>query len=89
MAQYATACQESEQEVLTCGQLIADVRARLARLLGGQPEEMALVGPASLALSYVAAGLPSEGGQRPRLCDDYPQCVSVDGAGGPGCEMQP
>lgn len=76
MAQYATACQESEQEVLTCGQLIADVRARLARLLGGQPEEMALVGPTSLALSYVAAGLPWRKGDNVLVYyDDYPSNV--------------
>jgi len=76
MAQYATACQESEQEVSTCGQLIADVRARLARLLGGQPEEMALVGPTSLALSYVAAGLPWRKGDNVLVYyDDYPSNV--------------
>lgn len=76
MAQYATACQESEQEVSTCGQLISDVRARLARLLGGQPEEMALVGPTSLALSYVAAGLPWRKGDNVLVYyDDYPSNV--------------
>ncbi len=76
MARYATACQESEQEVATCGQLIADVRSRLARLLGGQPEEMALVGPTSLALSYVAAGLPWRKGDNILVYyDDYPSNV--------------
>ncbi len=58
MSQYALACQTSEQEVETCGELIAGTRACAARLIGAQPEEIALVGPTSLALSYLAAGLP-------------------------------
>lgn len=58
MSQFALACQTSEQEVETCGELIAGTRAVAARLIGAQPEEVALVGPTSLALSYLAAGLP-------------------------------
>jgi cysteine desulfurase / selenocysteine lyase len=47
-----------------------------ARLLHAEPEEIALVGPTSLALSYVAAGLPWRKGDNVLIYfDDYPSNV--------------
>ena len=76
MSRYALACQESEQEIAESGALVADVRSRLARLLEAKPEEIALVGPTSLALSYIAAGLPWRKGDNIVVYyDDYPSNV--------------
>lgn len=76
MSQFALACQTSEQEVETCGELIAGTRACAARLIGAQPEEIALVGPTSLALSYLAAGLPWRKGDNILIYYDcYPSNV--------------
>jgi selenocysteine lyase/cysteine desulfurase len=47
-----------------------------ARLLQAKPEEIAFVGPTSLALSYVAAGLPWSKGDNILICfDDFPSNV--------------
>ena len=53
-----------------------DARQLGARLLNCQPEEIALVGPTSLALSFVAAGLPLRKGDNVLIYhDDYPSNV--------------
>src|ERR1035438_769112 len=53
-----------------------DARKLGARLLNCQPEEVALVGPTSLALSFVAAGLNSRKGDNILIYhDDYPSNV--------------
>ena len=53
-----------------------DARQLGARLLKCQPEEIALVGPTSLALSFVAAGLPFRKGDNVLIYhDDYPSNV--------------
>ena len=53
-----------------------DARALAAQLLHCQPEEIALVGPTSLALSYVAAGLSFRKGDNILIYhDDYPSNV--------------
>lgn len=76
MSRFALACQTSEQEVETCGELISGTRAAAARLIGAQPEEVALVGPTSLALSFLAAGLPWRRGDNILVYyDDYPSNV--------------
>lgn len=76
MVRHTLASQASEQEVAGCGALIADTRLRIARLIGAQPEEVALVGPTSLALSFVAAGLPWRRGDNVLVYyDDYPSNV--------------
>src|ERR1035438_2615980 len=55
---------------------IADARNAGAKLLNCQPEEVALVGPTSLALSFVAAGLNLRRGENILIYhDDYPSNV--------------
>jgi cysteine desulfurase / selenocysteine lyase len=47
-----------DQEEAVPRTLLHETREAAARLLGASPGEIALVGPTSLALSFVAAGLP-------------------------------
>jgi selenocysteine lyase/cysteine desulfurase len=55
---------------------LTDARVLGARLLQCQPEEIALVGPTSLALSFVAAGLKFRRGDNVLIYhDDYPSNV--------------
>lgn len=55
---------------------IADARAAGAQLLHCQPEEVSLVGPTSLGLSFVAAGLDFRRGDNILVYhDDYPSNV--------------
>jgi selenocysteine lyase/cysteine desulfurase len=55
---------------------ITDARKLAAQLLNCQPEEIALVGPTSLALSFVAAGLKLRRGDNVLIYhDDYPSNV--------------
>jgi cysteine desulfurase/selenocysteine lyase len=55
---------------------IADARKAGAQLLNCQPEEVALVGPTSLGLSFVAAGLRFRRGDNVLIYhDDYPSNV--------------
>jgi selenocysteine lyase/cysteine desulfurase len=64
-----------QEETLPAGQF-RRARELVARLLGAQPEEIALVGPTSLALSFVAAGLPWRKGDNVLVYfEDYPSNV--------------
>jgi selenocysteine lyase/cysteine desulfurase len=55
---------------------IADVRQVGAKLLNCQPDEVSLVGPTSLGLSFVAAGLKFRRGENILIYhDDYPSNV--------------
>ena len=55
---------------------IADARQAGAKLLNCQPDEVSLVGPTSLALSFVAAGLSFRKGDNILIYhDDYPSNV--------------
>jgi cysteine desulfurase / selenocysteine lyase len=55
---------------------IADARAAGAKLLNCSPDEVSLVGPTSLALSFVAAGLNFRKGDNVLIYhDDYPSNV--------------
>ncbi|MGA2030055.1 MAG: aminotransferase class V-fold PLP-dependent enzyme [Verrucomicrobiota bacterium] len=55
---------------------LADARKFAAQLLNCQPDEIALVGPTSLALSFVAAGLSLRKGDNILIYhDDYPSNV--------------
>jgi selenocysteine lyase/cysteine desulfurase len=56
VARYAQAATLDDQE-LVCPKLVEEGRQVAARLLHCQPGEVALVGPTSLALNYVAGGL--------------------------------
>jgi cysteine desulfurase / selenocysteine lyase len=65
-----------DQEEAASRGMAEETRALAARLLKAQPEEIALVGPTSLALSYIAAGLPLRRGDNILVYhDDYPSNV--------------
>jgi cysteine desulfurase / selenocysteine lyase len=64
-----------DQEEFMLGRLV-EARKLGARLLNCQPEEIALVGPTSLALSFVASGLQFRRGDNILIYhDDYPSNV--------------
>jgi selenocysteine lyase/cysteine desulfurase len=66
---------DDQEETLPAGQF-RRARELAARLLGAQAEEIALVGPTSLALSFVAAGLPWRKGDNVLVYfEDYPSNV--------------
>ncbi len=65
-----------DQEASLPAGYFADTRRLVAGVLQAQPEEIAFVGPTSLALSQVAAGLPWRRGQNVVIYhDDYPSNV--------------
>ncbi|HYV26351.1 MAG TPA: aminotransferase class V-fold PLP-dependent enzyme, partial [Candidatus Eisenbacteria bacterium] len=65
-----------DQEVAWSAGRILQTRQLAARLLNAQPEEIALVGPTSLALSLVANGLPLKKNDNILIYfDDYPANV--------------
>jgi len=73
---YASQCAGGDQEDVLPPEFTAQTRALAAGLLKAQPEEIALVGPTSLALSAVAAGLPWRKGDNVLIyLDDYPSNV--------------
>ena len=51
---YARQCTLGDQEALVPATKIHQTRQLAARLLGAQPAEIAIVGPTSLGLSFVA-----------------------------------
>ncbi|MBM3882921.1 MAG: aminotransferase class V-fold PLP-dependent enzyme [Verrucomicrobia bacterium] len=57
IAAFTRACAEADQEAVLSPGFFQELRQLGARLLGARPEEIALVGPTSLALSFVAQGL--------------------------------
>lgn len=54
---YAALCTQGDQETLLPAHQLSHSRGLAARLLNAKPEEIAFVGPTSLALSFIAAGL--------------------------------
>lgn len=76
IADYAVEATRDDQERPVLGSLVRETRDLAAGLIGAGPEEIALVGPTSLALSYVAAGLPWRRGDNViAYFDDYPSNV--------------
>ena len=76
IADYANEASTGDQERFVCPAILEQGRALAAGLLGCQPEEVALVGPTSLALSFVAAGLKFRRGDNILIYhDDYPSNV--------------
>src|ERR1700719_4736061 len=57
IADYARQATTSDQERVVCPAVLENGRKLAARLLNSQPEEVAFVGPPSLALSFIASGL--------------------------------
>ncbi len=73
---YATQTTLGDQETLGPALRMQETRALAARLLNALPEEIAFVGPTSLALSYVASGLPWRKNDNILIYqDDYPSNV--------------
>jgi selenocysteine lyase/cysteine desulfurase len=73
---YATKATQAEQEEAMPAAQIQKARGVAARLLNAQAEEIAFVGPTSLALSFVASGLPWRKGDNLLIYfDDYPSNV--------------
>src|ERR1051325_8477498 len=76
VARYASGCVVDDQEAAVPPTMIRDTRQSAAQLIGAQPEEIALVGPTSLGLSLVAAGLPLRKNDNVVIYfDDYPSNV--------------
>ncbi len=73
---YAGLCTQGDQETLLPAQQVHHSRALAARLLNARPDEIAFVGPTSLALSFIAAGLPWRKNDNVLIYfDDYPANV--------------
>jgi cysteine desulfurase / selenocysteine lyase len=73
---YAVKCTLGDQEETMPIAEIQRARASAARLLNAKPDEIAFVGPTSLALSFVASGLPWRKGDNLLIYfDDYPSNV--------------
>ncbi|MEO7297621.1 MAG: aminotransferase class V-fold PLP-dependent enzyme [Verrucomicrobiota bacterium] len=73
---YATQCTLGDQEALVPLTRIQKFRETAARLLKAQPDEIAFVGPTSLGLSFVAAGLSWKKNDNILIYfDDYPSNV--------------
>lgn len=76
MRDCATAATLGDQETMMPRQLIPETRQLAARLLKATPEEIALVGPTSLALSFIASGLKFRRNDNIIVYfDDYPSNV--------------
>ena len=73
---YATQCTLGDQEAVLPANTLHQARELAASFLGAQSEEIAFVGPTSLALSFVAEGLSTHPGDN-IVCyaDDYPSNV--------------
>lgn len=76
VADYACQCTQGDQEEMLAPEFERTTRAAAASLIDAQPEEVAFVGPTSLALSFVAGGLPWRKGDNILVYhDDYPSNV--------------
>ena len=76
IAQYAARGALNDQEKILPAHWIGQARDQAARLLHAQPDEIAFVGPTSLGLSMVAAGLPLRKHDNiVAYLDDYPSNV--------------
>src|SRR5437773_231377 len=76
MTQYAQLGTRGDQEEAFPASRIQQARQTAARLLHAHLDEIAFVGPTSLALSYVARGLPLRKGDNILIYqDDYPSNV--------------
>ena len=73
---YADTCMTDDQEEAMPARLISETRVLAARILNAKPEEIALVGPTSLALSFIAQGMRwVKGDNMIVYFDDYPSNV--------------
>jgi cysteine desulfurase/selenocysteine lyase len=76
MKSYADRCTVGDQEHAIPPEVLPQTRALAAQLIGAKPSEIALVGPTSLALSYIAGGLKLKKNKVVlAYLDDYPSNV--------------
>ena len=76
IAQYAATASMGDQEQFVYPAILAEGRRLAAQLLECEPEEVAFVGPTSLALSFFASGLKFRRGDNVLIYfDDYPSNV--------------
>jgi selenocysteine lyase/cysteine desulfurase len=76
VAHFALNCTEDDQERILSPAYLSETRALAARLIGANPDEIALVGPTSLGLSLIASGLRFRKGDNVLVyLDDYPSNV--------------
>ena len=76
VSKYALQATTGDQEQFVYPEILGKGRAVSARLLGCQPEEVAFVGPTSLALSFFASGLKFRRSDNILVYfDDYPSNV--------------
>ncbi len=76
VAHYAMQSTRGDQEQFVYPAILGEIRKVAAELLHCQPDEVALVGPTSLALSYAASGLKFRRGENVLIYfDDYPSNV--------------
>lgn len=76
ISDYAAGCTRADQEFVLPHGWLRETRQLTARFLGVTAEEVAFVGPTSLALSFVAEGLRFKRNQNVLIYhDDYPSNV--------------
>ena len=76
MNSYNNECLTSEQDTAMPSGLIPKTRSLAATMLGVTPEEISLVGPTSLALSFIAGSVRLKRGHHALIYfDDYPSNV--------------
>lgn len=76
ISNYAMQASVADQETCAYPEVLEKGRKLASRLLNAKPEEVAFVGPTSLALSYVAAGLHLRKNDNILIYfDDYPSNV--------------
>ena len=76
VAEYTAEACTGDQEKFVLPGILSEGRQLGARLLGCTPEEVALVGPTSLALSFIASGLKFRRGDNVLIYfEDYPSNV--------------
>src|SRR6266478_340318 len=76
VANYATLCTTGDQERVVYPMVLNNGRRLAAQLLNCQAEEVAFVGPTSLALSFIASGLKFRKSDNILIYfDDYPSNV--------------
>ncbi len=76
IADYAVQSSTGDQEQFIYPQILTRGRETASRLMGCQPDEVAFVGPTSLALSFLASGLKFRKNENILIYfDDYPSNV--------------
>src|SRR5712672_4155594 len=76
ISNYARQCTTGDQESIIYPMILNDGRKLATQLLNCQPEEVAFIGPTSLALSFIASGLKFRRGDNILIYfDDYPSNV--------------